>query len=285
MQREPEMGRALSLGVILTRAAALAVAAAAVFGHAGARAETAVDLELILAVDVSRSIDREEARLQRQGYVDAFRDPELARAIGSGFLGKIAVGYFEWAGDGYARIVVPWTVVDEKSARAFADTLSQSNAPGSARRTSISHAIGYALPWFDGNGVSGTRRVIDISGDGPNNDGELVVAAREKALAAGVTINGLPIMGHSRGLYSRYNLPDLDLYFRDCVIGGPGAFMEVAADFPDFARAVRRKLILEIAGRTPRTGSRIVPAQAAPSSRIAPPCNIGEQILLRYEDP
>ncbi len=278
------MGRSLSPGSIVRYAAVAAFVAATPIAHSAARAETAVDLELILAVDVSRSIDREEARLQRQGYVDAFRDQQLARAIGSGFIGKIAVGYFEWAGDGYARIVVPWTVVDEKSARAFADTLSQSNPPGSARRTSISHAIGYALPWFDGNAISGTRRVIDISGDGPNNDGELVLAAREKALAAGVTINGLPIMGNKQS-YSRYNLPDLDLYFRDCVIGGPGAFMEVAVDFPDFARAVRRKLILEIAGRMPRTGDRVMPAQAAPDARIAPPCNIGEQILLRYEDP
>ena len=274
------MGRLLSL---------LAIAACAAWGAtcpAATRAETPVDLELILAVDVSRSIDREEARLQRQGYVDAFRDPALARVIGSGFIGKIAVGYFEWAGEGYARVVVPWTVIDgETSARAFAERLSQANPPGSARRTSISHAIAYALPWFDGNGIAGTRRVIDISGDGPNNDGELVLSAREKALAAGATINGLPIMGHSRGLYSRYNLPDLDLYFRDCVIGGPGAFMEVAVDFPDFARAVRRKLILEIAAHTPRGRSRVIPAQAAPDARIAPPCNIGEQILLRYEDP
>ena len=268
------------------RAAVAGTAAFAMTFHAEARAEMPVDLELILAVDVSRSIDREEARLQRQGYVDAFRDPALARVIGSGFIGKIAVGYFEWAGEGHARVVVPWTVIDgEKSAGAFAETLSQSKPPGSARRTSISHAIEFALPWFDGNGIAGTRRVIDVSGDGPNNDGDLVLSARAKALAAGVTINGLPIMGHSRGLYSRYNLPDLDLYFRDCVIGGPGAFMEVAVDFPDFARAVRRKLILEIAGRTPRTGHRMLPAQAGPDARIAPPCNIGEQILLRYEDP
>ncbi|MGH6620659.1 MAG: DUF1194 domain-containing protein [Alphaproteobacteria bacterium] len=282
--RSPALVRVLSVLSV----AALSVAAAVTAGVAcnAARAETPVDLELILAIDVSRSIDREEARLQRQGYIDAFRDPELIRAIGSGFIGKIAVGYFEWAGIESARIVLPWTLIDgEKGARAFADALSGSKPPGSARRTSISHAIDFALPWFDGNGFAGTRRVIDVSGDGPNNDGDLVTLAREKALAAGVTINGLPIMGHSRGLYSRFNLPDLDLYFRDCVIGGPGAFLEVAADFPDFARAVRRKLILEIAGRTPRNGVRVLPAQAGPGARIAPPCNIGEQILLRYEDP
>jgi hypothetical protein len=247
---------------------------------------TPVDLELILAIDVSRSIDREEARLQRQGYIDAFRDQELARVIASGYIGKIAVGYFEWAGYDYSRIVVPWTVIDgERSARAFADALAAANPPAAARRTSISEAINYALPWLEGNGFVGTRRVVDISGDGPNNEGELVTLAREKAIAAGVTINGLPIMGHSRGLYSRFNLPDLDLYFRDCVIGGPGAFLEVAADFPDFARAVRRKLILEIAGRTPAERHRVLRAQAGRSDRVAPPCNIGEQIMLRYEDP
>lgn len=280
--RSPALARAVAV------LAALPVAAAVAAGIAcnAARADTPVDLELILAIDVSRSIDREEARLQRQGYIDAFRDPELIRVIGSGFIGKIAVGYFEWAGIESAKIVLPWTLIDgEKSARAFADALSGSKPPGSARRTSISHAIDFALPWFDGNGFGGTRRVVDVSGDGPNNDGDLVTLSREKALAAGVTINGLPIMGHSRGLYSRFNLPDLDLYFRDCVIGGPGAFLEVAVDFPDFARAVRRKLILEIAGRTPRNAHRVLPAQAGPGARIAPPCNIGEQILLRYEDP
>ena len=247
---------------------------------------TPVDLELILAIDVSRSIDREEARLQRQGYIDAFRDQELARVIASGYIGKIAVGYFEWAGYEYSRIIIPWTLVDgAERARAFADALAAASPPAAARRTSISEAINYALPWFEGNGFVGTRRVVDISGDGPNNEGELVTLAREKAIAAGVTINGLPIMGHSRGLYSRFNLPDLDLYFRDCVIAGPGAFLEVAADFPDFARAVRRKLILEIAGRTPTERFRVMHAQAARSDRVAPPCNIGEQIMLRYEDP
>jgi hypothetical protein len=269
----------------LSRFAAALLFMAGLAGAAAAE-DTPVDLELVLAVDVSRSIDREEARLQRQGYIQAFRDTELMRAIGSGFIGKIAVVYVEWAGSHYAKVVVPWTQLDgEGSARAFADTLERGSPPGSARRTSISNAIAFSLPLFDGNGFAGTRRVIDVSGDGPNNDGELVTLLREQALAAGVTINGLPIMGGSNSIASRYNLPDLDLYFRDCVIGGPGAFMEVAHDFPDFARAVRRKLILEIAGRTPRAPERVMHAQARPADRIAPPCNIGEQIMLRYEDP
>jgi Protein of unknown function (DUF1194) len=272
------------LRTILPRFAAVALLFAGLAGPAAA-AETPVDVALILAIDVSRSIDADEAQLQRQGYIQAFRDPALIRAIGSGFIGKIAVGYFEWAGEGYARVVVPWTLIDgEKAAHAFADALSRHD-PLPERRTSISEAINFAVRWFDGNGFKGTRRVVDISGDGPNNDGELVTVARQKALAAGITINGLPIMKTGGSFYSRFNIANLDLYYRDCVIGGAGAFMEVAANFSDFARAVRRKLILEIAGRSPRNADRIVPAQAGPDARVPPPCNIGEQIMLRYEDP
>jgi len=279
------VGRLSFLRSALPRFLAGLLLPAGLAGPAAADADTPVDVALILAIDVSRSIDAEEGRLQRQGYVQAFRDPELIRAIGSGFIGKIAVGYFEWAGAEYAWVVVPWTLIDgEKAAHAFADALSRHNAV-SERRTSISNAINFAVRWFDGNGFKGTRRVVDISGDGPNNDGELVTVARDKALAAGITINGLPITQNSRGLYSRFNIPNLDLYYRDCVIGGAGAFMEVAVDFPDFARAVRRKLILEIAGRRPRHADTVVPAQAGPDARVPPPCNIGEQIMLRYEDP
>ena len=189
-----------------------------------AAADTPVDLELVLAVDVSLSIDVAEAGLQREGYIRAFRDAEVIRAIQSGILGRIAVTYVEWAGRYQRRVVVGWTVVNGgETAEAFAD-----------------------------NGYEGTRRVVDVSGDGPNNAGGLVNAARDRAAAAGITVNGLPILNDTGGMYSWYNIPDLDLYYRDCVIGGPGAFMVVAEDFGDFARAVRRKLILEIAGRTPR---------------------------------
>ena len=171
-------------------------------GGPAAAADTPVDVALILAIDVSRSIDVDEAQLQREGYVEAFRDPELIRAIGSGFLGKIAVGYFEWAGEGYARIIVPWTLIDgEKSAHAFADALSH-HSPLSERRTSISGPSTSPTHWFDGNGFQGTRRVVDISGDGPNNDGELVTIARRRAIAAGITINGLPILKTGGGFYS-----------------------------------------------------------------------------------
>ncbi len=249
----------------------------AAMGPARAAGEP-VDLELVLAVDVSRSIDSAEALLQRQGYIQAFQDPRVIRAIRSGFLQRIAVAYVEWAGVGHRQVVVGWTVIDgEESARAFAEALVWI-VPASAFRTSISGAIEFALPLFDGNGFEGTRRVIDVSGDGPNNGGRLVVDARDEAVAAGVTINGLPILDDSGGLYSWYSIPELDLYYRDCVIGGPAAFMVVAANFQDFARAVRRKLILEIAGATPRRSPRLIMAQATGKARIPPPCDIGEQL-------
>lgn len=253
-------------------------------GPAAADAETSVDLELALGVDVSRSVDVEEARLQRQGYIRAFRDPEVIRAIESGMLGRIAVGYYEWAGFRHAKVVVDWRLIDgEGSAHAFADAL-QGDPPQSARRTSISQAIDFAVPWFENNGFQGMRRVVDVSGDGPNNWGDLVTNARDRALAAGITINGLPILNDGNSFVSRYNIPDLDLYYRDCVIGGPGAFFVVADSFADFARAVRRKLILEIAGTTPRGADPFRRAQAGRGDRLPPPCDIGEQILRSRED-
>lgn len=251
-------------------------------------AKTAVDLVLALGVDVSRSIDYNEGQLQRQGYIQAFRDPDVIAAIKSGMLGRIAVGYYEWAGDELATVIQDWTLIDdEASAHAFADALTRT-PPKPMRRTSISGAITFAVPWLDRNDFEGTRKVIDISGDGPNNAGELVNVARDKALAAGVTINGLPIMDKGDGGFygRRFNIPNLDLYYRDCVIGGPGAFLVVAESFNDFARAVRRKLILEIAGYTPPPAiARIYMAQQImPTPRVAPPCDIGEQILRSRDD-
>lgn len=243
-----------------------------------AQAQTAVDLELALGIDVSRSIDAGEARLQRQGYIQAFRDPELIEAIETGILGRIAVGYYEWAGYGHADIIVDWMVIDSTaSANAFADRLQQ-DLPLSASRTSISGAIEFAQPWFDDNGFEGTRRVIDISGDGPNNWGNLVTTARDQAVASGITINGLPILDPGGGPFSRFNIANLDLYYRDCVIGGTGAFLVVAADFNDFARAVRRKLVLEIAGLHPTPRQHFGPSkvQADRQAQISPPCNVGE---------
>lgn len=249
------------------------------FSQAEARLDTPVDLELALAVDISRSIDAEEALLQRQGYIQAFRDPEVIQAIRSGMLRRIAVTYFEWAGMSLPEVVVGWTLIeDAASANAFAEALGRI-APNAARRTSISRAIDFALPLFEGNGVEGTRRVIDVSGDGPNNWGDLVTQARDRAVALGVTVNGLPILDDGGGLFSSFNIPDLDLYYRDCVIAGPAAFIVVAADFSDFARAIRRKLILEIAGRGPPQAPGIARAAATRVARASPPCDIGEQLM------
>jgi len=269
--------------------ATLAVLVMSLAAASAARPATAavvpVDLELVLAVDVSGSIDEDDARLQRDGYIAAIVDPRVVAAIRSGILGRIAVTYFEWSGVGRQRPVLGWSVIhDEASALRFADALARATI-GSGRWTSISSALDYAAPLFAANGVEAERRVIDISGDGPNNWGDPVTGARDRAVASGVTVNGLPILDEGGGIYSALNIPDLDLYYRDCVIGGPGAFLVVAADFTDFGRAIRRKLILEIAGRRPRPAPGISQVAATRAVRASPPCDIGEQLMRElFED-
>lgn len=262
-------------------------------------ADLPVDLVLALAIDVSGSIDPDEAQLQREGYIDAFRNPRVIRAITGGAFGRIAVAYFEWAGFGHHRIIVPWTLVDsEKSALALADALTR-NPPQTARRTAIGDAIVFGTGFFDHNGFESRRKVIDISGDGANNWGTPVTQARSMALKRGVTINGLPIMNDkSTGYVPRE--PDVDLYYQHCVIGGPGAFIEIARNFDDFGRAVLRKLVLEIAdirpGATASERSRAaallrgVPPRrmtiagsphflrVADDNRVPPPCDYGERL-------
>lgn len=211
----------------------------------------AVDLELALGIDVSGSVDPEEARLQREGYTAALVHPEVLAAIRQGYNGRIAVMYYEWSNGDHQRIVADWTVIsDLASAKAFVAKLD-TNPPVIGRRTSISGAIEFVIPLFDKNGYDGTRRVIDISGDGENNAGGIVTHARDAAIAKGITINGLPIVNNRPNPWGYAQMPDLDKYYLACVIGGTGAFMVVALDFDDFARAVRRKLVLEIADRTP----------------------------------
>ena len=250
------------------------IAIIVVGGPSAGRADVAVDLELVLAVDVSGSVDPEEARLQRDGYVQAFLDPRVVEAIRSGYLGRIAVLYFEWAGYGYNTIIADWTVIGgADDARAFSSVLA--NKPiVTARRTSISEALQFAQLLFDGNGFAARRRVIDISGDGANNHGRLVTLSRDEAVLAGITINGLPIVNDRPSRFGRPPIPDLDLYYRDCVIGGRSAFMVVADTFTDFARAIRRKLILEIAGRAPHRPPSPVRRVA---ERRSPPCDVGER--------
>lgn len=206
-----------------------------------------VDVELVLAIDVSRSVDAVEAQLQRQGYVEAFRNPRIQRAIANGPLGRIGVTYFEWAVVDYQRPIVGWTVIkDAASARDFADRLDAAPLQ-SWGWTSISGAIDYAVPLF-GQVYEGTRRVIDISGDGRNNSGRPASAARDDAVALGITINGLAIM-NDRTNFGRPPDRELDAWYRENVIGGPGAFLSVAEDFEAFGEAILNKLLKEIADR------------------------------------
>jgi hypothetical protein len=240
-----------------------------------------VDLELALGIDVSGSVDDEEAILQRQGYINAFRHPDVIRAIEHGMLGRIAVAYYEWAGYGHMRVIADWAEIgDAATAIDFADKLTL-DPPQTAFRTAIASAIDFGVLWFDLNGFEGTRRTIDISGDGPNNWGGSVTRARDRAVEKGVTVNGLPIVNDRPGPSGRPQIPNLDLYYENCVIGGPGAFIVVANSFEEFAVAVRKKLIIEIAGLPPPDPpARLVPVQIRPE-REAPPCNVGER---RWQD-
>ena len=209
-----------------------------------------VDLELVLAVDVSGSIDAEEARQQREGYVAALADRAVVDAIQSNFHRKIAVTYMEWASGDFQKVVIDWSLIqDMRSAEDFAARLAA--APRrSARWTSISSAIDAAVPMFDGNGYAGERLVIDISGDGPNNRGRPVRFARDDALAKGIVINGLPILNDRPQPFDMPTPVELDLtgYYIEQVIGGPGSFVLPAQDFIDFRSAILTKLIREIAG-------------------------------------
>jgi hypothetical protein len=248
-----------------------------VLAASGAVAGERVDLELVLAVDISGSIDEDEARLQRQGYIAALTDPEVLKAIRSGIEGRIAITYFEWSGPETRRLLLDWTVIeDEASAKAAATKLA-SFPIRSAMSTSISGAIEFAMPMY-GRTYDGTRRVLDISGDGPNNAGTLVTIPREAALARGITINGLPIINERP---SRAGFPvfrDLDLYFQHCVIGGPGAFLIVAEGFDSFAEAIRKKMIIEIADLTSPHARWPMPEEVKRYAQdYAPGCDIGER--------
>lgn len=211
-----------------------------------ARAETEVDLALVLAVDVSRSMDPEEQELQRQGFIEAFRSPLVHNAIRSGMLGRITVTYVEWSGVEHQVVIAPWTTIDSaETAMKFAEKLDRTEI-GRVRRTSISGAIDFAAKLLDQVGVMAMRKVIDISGDGPNSSGRSVVEARDEATARGITINGLPIMLKRPSGFG--DMEDLDLYYRDCVIGGQGSFLVPVREREQFAQAIRAKIIREIAG-------------------------------------
>jgi hypothetical protein len=211
---------------------------------------TDIDLELVLALDVSRSMDDEELELQRQGYAAAFVHEAVIAAIRSGEKGRIAVTMVEWAGAGYQKIIVPWTIVDgAESAGRFAQAVLET-PKFSFNWTSISGVIDFSRTLFGAGGLRGARRVIDISGDGVNNHGRAANLARDEAVALGITINGLVIINDrpTPGGWRPFNQQPLDQHYRENVIGGPGAFVMVAEDFDSFAFAVRNKLVREISG-------------------------------------
>jgi Protein of unknown function (DUF1194) len=231
-----------------------------------------VDIELILAVDVSYSMDMDELAIQREGYAQAIVSKEFLQALKTGPTGKISITYFEWAASSDQKIIIPWRVIDgPETADAVANEIMKTPIRR-ASRTSISGAINFAMPLFDEDPYRGLRRVIDISGDGPNNNGTPVTGARDAALEKGIIINGLPIMVKEPS-YSTMDIDNLDFYYEDCVIGGPGSFVVSIKDRDKFKEAIRTKLLLEVAGRTPE--HRIVPV-ADKEPRIS--CLIGEKI-------
>jgi Protein of unknown function (DUF1194) len=236
------------------------------------RAAADVDLELILAVDVSYSMDPDEQALQREGYILGLTSPEFLGALKQGAHGRIAITYFEWAGIADQKVVVPWRLIDgAATAKAFTDQIAA--APyRRAYRTSISGALLYASPLFDANPFHGMRRTVDVSGDGVNNQGPPVTTIRDELLAKTVTLNGLPIM-LKRPMAASMDIENLDVYYEDCVIGGPGAFVVPIKEREHFKDATRTKLVLEVAGRTP-------PARVVPVTSEAPriSCMIGERM-------
>ncbi|TIS54324.1 MAG: DUF1194 domain-containing protein [Mesorhizobium sp.] len=239
--------RRLAGACLLTLFFAVAPQAHSTGRLAGGLAE--VDLQLILAVDVSPSMSRVEQRVQRDGYVGAFRHADIASAIKAGERGRIAVLYLEWAGPSQQTVIAPWTIVESREdALTLADRLAALSLT-EGRGTSISGALSAANYLFAKSGLRSPRRVIDVSGDGPNNAGALVDPIRQVLLAKGVTINGLPIalspIGAADG-FARYDLSNLQSYFDRCVIGGPDAFTIGVTDAAMFATAVRRKLVREI---------------------------------------
>lgn len=261
------------------RAAALALALILCAQEARA-ADMPVDLELVLAVDTSLSMDYEEQRLQLDGYVQAFRHPEVLEAIRAGLHRRIAVIFVEWGGVAFQRIKVGWTLIDsDDAAHAFAERLAEDDLY-SMPRTSVSNAIQYSVSLFSGNGYAGLRQVVDVSGDGPNNQGVPVTEARDAAVAQGITINGLPVLLRPGQPAGFFDLENLDVYYEDCVIGGTGSFIVPVRDRKNFAEAIRRKLVLELAGAQPR----VTPAQFKFQRPPRIDCLVGEKMWDRWLD-
>lgn len=241
-----------------------------------ARADNIVDVELVLAVDVSYSMDLDELALQREGYMQAVTSPEFLNALKLGPNGRVAIAYVEWAGSDEQKLVVDWTLIGTAAeARGFAAAIG--SAPlRRVYRTSISGAMEFSAGLIERNAIRGLRRVIDISGDGTNNQGPLVDLTRDGVTARGITINGLPLM-LKEATGSMLDIDQLDIYYEDCVIGGPGAFVIPVRGTHEFANAIKTKLVLEIAGVMPPR-RQLVHRAAATEPRIS--CSIGERMWM-----
>ena len=250
-------------GVALIAAAGAGLAAPRIAEMPGSKtAGVEVDVELVMAVDISYSMDYDELALQREGYVQAITSTEFLNALKQGTNAKVAVTLVEWAGVADQRIVVPWRLIDgTASAQAVSDEITRSPVRR-AFRTSISGALMFSAALFEGNGYRGIRRVIDVSGDGTNNQGPPVTLVRDDVLAKGIVINGLPIMLKEPAPGS-IDIKELDIYYEDCVIGGPGAFVIPIREREKFKDAIRTKLVLDIAQY--RGEARVIPASAASS--------------------
>ena len=244
---------------------------AATLATAAAADGIEVDLELVLMVDVSRSMTERELEIQRLGYAAALQSDAVYAAVQSGLLQRVALSYVEWAGA--QEVIVDWRLLETREdLEAFAEILATEFNPA-LRRTSISEALIFGAGSIGSNIYDGFRKVIDISGDGPNNEGRPVMQARDHVLAEGTTINGLPLMTRE-GMGSHWHLDDLDIYYGACVTGGPGSFVIPVLDWEEFAEAVHRKLVLKIAAAPPSDD--VVPVQFAP--RDPYDCMIGEKI-------
>ena len=260
------IGAAVFVGMVASGVAALAQKPEV------AQTEPSVDIELIIAVDVSYSMDLDELAVQREGYAQAIASKGFLQALRAGPNSKISLTYFEWSASSDQKIIIPWRVIDgPETADAVANEIM--NTPvRRGSRTSISGAILFAMPLFDEDPNRGLRHVIDISGDGPNNNGPPVTPVRDEALAKGIIINGLPIMVKEPSL-STMDIENLDWYYEDCVIGGLGSFMVPIKGRENFKEAIRAKLIREVAGGTPEHG--MVPI-AEKEPRVS--CTIGERL-------
>ncbi|HQS10496.1 MAG TPA: DUF1194 domain-containing protein [Xanthobacteraceae bacterium] len=243
-----------------------------------AAADLPVDVQLVLAVDVSFSMDPDEQALQREGYASALVSAEFLDALRLGPNGRIALSYMEWAGEHEQKLILPWQVIDGPASARMVSEEIRAAPLRRVYRTSISSGLLFAADLFKDGGFRPLRKVIDVSGDGVNNQGGPVEQARDQVVARGITINGLPLLLKRAG-NSILDIADLDLYYEDCVIGGPGAFVIPVREQGEFARAIKTKLVLEVAGIEP-------PAPRLPLIKVVQParvsCLIGERLWQEH---